>query len=211
MNIGKLKINNAGIFSSKWDFYEYARHSIRWSMDSVRSLMAEIGGSSTLNDVPYVKSDNFFIQLLAGYTAAYWHYLYFAQIVPNELMNDSMSELKRGLDDGVEAITIGPVKIDPHFVKLYHHFFRRYLQGVMDDCAQIDEVDPNVFNPDINNFTKTFMEDAKQLSLTANQVDIDEIRSYALSQIIADIPLSVFGSLSKMSVQYLPPKKGFFE
>jgi hypothetical protein len=210
MNIGKLKINNAGIFSSKWDFYEYARHSIRWSMGSVKTLMTKIGGNSVLHDVPYVKTDNLYIQLLAAYTASYWHYLYFTQIVPHELLNHSMAELKRGLDDGIKAITIGPNKIDTYFVKLYHYSFRRYLRGVMDDCSKIDDIDPNVFNPDINNFTQAFMEDVRQLSLQSNQEEMEELKLYLLSQIAADIPLSVFESLSKMTIQYLPPKKGFF-
>jgi hypothetical protein len=119
--------------------------------------------------------------------------------------------LKRGIDEVVDAITIGPNKIEPYFVELYHNFFRRYLRGVMDDCAKIDDVDPDAFNPDINNFTKAFMDDARQISVRANEVEIEEVASYALSQKIADIPLSVFERLSKMSVQYLPPKKGFFD
>jgi hypothetical protein len=211
MSIGKLKINNTGLFSSKWDFYEYARHSIRWSMEAIPSYMANVGDRPVLAGVPYIKSDNFFIQLLAAYTAAYWQYLYFAQIVPNDLLTDSMSELRRGIDEGVDAITIGPNKIEPYFIKLYHNFFKRYLRGIMDDFSNIDDVDPNTYNPDINGFTKAFMDDAKQLSVRANKVEIEEAASYALSQKITDIPLSVFEKLSNMSVQYLPPKKGFFD
>jgi len=210
MNIGKLKINNNGIYSSKWDFYEYARHSIRWSMDSVSSMMGAMGSNALLSEVPYIKTDNFYMQLLAAHTAAYWQYLYFSEIVPHNLLTESMTEQKRGLDDGINAITFGEDKIDPYFVDLYHHFFRKYLRGIMDDCSQINDVDPEAFNPDVNNFTQAFMEDSKALSLRDNQVEIDEVKSSYLGHLIAVIPLGVFESLSKMTVEYIPPKKGFF-
>ena len=132
MNLGKLKLNTGGIFSSKWDFYEYARHSVIWSMESAKALMTGIGSSSILTDVPYVKSDNFYMQLMAAYTSTYWHYLYFANIVPQKLLNDSASELKRGMNDGIESIKVGSNKIDPYFVKLYHQSFRKYLKGTKD-------------------------------------------------------------------------------
>lgn len=212
MNIGKLKLESNGLISSELDFYEYARHSLQWSATSTMSLLDSIKTNDFTNDITHTQTINMYVQLIAAYSASYWYYLYMSGIIPEDLATPTMTELNRGLNDGINAFTINNSKIDDYAIKLYQNCFHRYLkEGIIKDHSSSNEVDPLVFNPDIDNFTKLFIDDCKLLSERDNNIVIDELKAYYLGQIIADIPLTVFETLSQLPVEYIPPKKGLFD
>ena len=211
MNIGRLKLKANGVFSSKLDFYEYARHSLQWSNTATMSLLDSIKTNNFTSDITHVQTINMYVQLIAAYSASYWFYLYMSEIIPKDLATPTMTELNRGLNDGINAFTINNEKIDDYAINLYQNCFHRYLkEGIIKDYSSSDEVDPLVINPDIDNFTKLFIDDCKLLSERDNNIVIDELKAYYLGHIIADIPSTVFETLSQMPVEYVPPKKGLF-
>lgn len=211
MSIGKLKLKSNGLFSSKWDFYEYSRHSLRWSNESALSLMEAIKNDNTLSEIVYTQTINMYIQLVAAYTAAHLHFIYTHGVVPASLIKITSPELTRGLNDGIDAFTVNNEKIDEHCSNLFKISVNKYLlDGLVKDDLSTNEDDAEVFNPDIDNFTKLFIDDSKQLSERDNNIIIDDVNAYNLSQVIANIPLNVYTKLSQMSMSYIPSGQGVF-
>ena len=211
MSNGKLKLKSNGLFSSKWDFYEYARHSLRWSNESALSLMEAIANDSILNKIPYTETINMYIQLVSAFTASHLHYIYTYNVVPASLIKTTSPELTRGLNEGIEEFTINNEKIDEYCSNLFKVCVNKYLlDGLVKDTVSSSEEDADVYNPDIDNFTKLFVDDSKKLSEKDNNIIIDDMQAYALSQAVTDIPLTVYKKLSQMSITYIPSENNVF-
>lgn len=204
MSLGKIKMKVV-FFGKKFTFYEYARHTLASSSRDVESTMNQLKSSEITSHIIYFKTKNFYIQLLAAYSASYYYYLFFARIVPLALLEEGLKELVRGRDIGIRAWTFDNNKIEEELVQKYEICFKRYYQGIMTDCNNIMEGSYNAdaFNPDINEFTKRFVEDSIHLMEAESNVSINEVERTLFSHIIADIPTSVFKELSERSMEYI--------
>jgi len=192
-------------FGKKFTFYEYARHTLSSSSRDVESAMNRLTSNAITDHVIYFKTKNFYIQLLAAYSASYFYYPFFARIVPLELLEEGLKELVHGRDVGIRSWTFDNNKIEDELIKKYEICFKRYYNGIMIDCNNImkGSYDADVFNPDINEFTKRFAEDSINLMETESNVSINEVEKILFSHVIADIPISVFKELSERSMEYI--------
>lgn len=204
MSLGQIKMKVA-FFGKKFTFFEYARHTLDSSSRDVSSVINQLTSNAITKRVIYFKTKNFYIQLLAAHSASYFYYPFFARIVPVSLLEDSLKELVRGRDVGIRAWTFDNNKIEEELVQKYEVLFNRYWYGINTDCKNEMDGSNNAraFNPDINEFTKRFVDDSIKLMEVESNVSINEIERTLLSQIVADIPLSVFRELSQRSMEYI--------
>jgi|APLak6261703504_1056268.scaffolds.fasta_scaffold08548_1 hypothetical protein len=205
MSLGKIKMKG-GFFGKKFSFYEYARHTLASAAASnVQSTMNELASNTIMGHNIYLKTKNFYIQLLAAYSASYFYYPIFAQIVPIQLLEEGLKEIIRGRDVGIKAWTFDNHPIEDELVEKYKITFKRYYNGLMKDCNDMTDnsVSAGVFNPDINEFTKLFVEDSIYLMENESNTSINEIERMYLSNMIANIPISVFQALSQTSMEYI--------
>lgn len=205
MSLGKIKMKG-GFFGKKFSFYEYARHTLASAAASnARSTMNDLAANTIISHNIYLKTKNFYIQLLAAYSASYFYYPIFAQIIPIQLLEDSFKEIIRGRDVGIKAWTFDNRPIEDELVEKYKITFKRYYNGLMKDCNDMMDGSSNagVFNPDINEFTKLFIEDSIYLMENESNTSINEIERMFFSNVIADIPICVFQALSQTSMAYI--------
>ena len=200
MKLGKLKMELAFFIRKKFTFFEYARHTLAGSTGYISELMKQINTSHNTRHIDYFRTKNFYIQLLAACSAAYYYYPSFQQLIPISLLKDSLSEMVRGRDVGIKAWTFDNKAIESELIEKYNITFKRYYNGIMADCNESSE---GGFNRDINEFTKLFMEDAIYLMENESGMSITEIEKMSVAQTIADIPISVFSELSKKSLEYI--------
>jgi hypothetical protein len=205
MSLGKIKMKG-GLFGKKFTFYEYARHTLASaSASNVQSSMNDLATNTIIGHNIYLKTKNFYIQLLAAYSASYFYYPIFAQIIPIQLLEESLKEIIRGRDVGIKAWTFDNHPIEDELVEKYKIAFNRYYNGLMKDFSDMISSSSNagVFNPDINNFTKLFIEDSIYLMENESNTSLNEIERLFLSNVIADIPICVFQALSQTSMEYI--------
>tara|TARA_B110000211_G_C13837680_1_gene446455 strand:+ start:316 stop:621 length:306 start_codon:yes stop_codon:yes gene_type:complete len=93
--------------------------------------------------------------------------------------------------------------IEDEMIEKFNIGFKRYYLAISTDCKSLDNSAPRHFNPDINEFTKLFVDDAVYLMESESNTSISELERTALSHIVADIPITIFTELSKKSLEYV--------
>jgi len=186
-------------YTKKFTFFEYARHTLAGSAGFISELMKQINTPHNTRHIDYFRTKYFYIQLLAAYSAAYY-YPSFQQLVAISLLENSLSEMIRGRGVGIKAWAFDYKAIESELIEKYNIAFKRYYNGIMVGCNESSE---GGFNPDMNEFTKLFMEDANYLMANESGMPITEIERMSVAQTIADIPISVFSELSKKSLGYI--------
>jgi hypothetical protein len=200
MKLGKLKMKLVFFIRKEFTFFEYARHTLASSGSFASDMMREFNTSPNTSHIDYFRTKNFYIQLLAAHSAAYCFYPSFQRLIPISLLADGLSEMIRGRDVGINAWTFDDVAIENELIEKYKVAFKRYYGGVMADCNEGSE---SVFNPEINEFTKLFMEDSIYLMECESGTAVNEMERFAVAHVIADIPVSVFSELSAKSLEYI--------
>lgn len=204
MSLGKIKIKG-GIFGKKLTFYQYARESLAYAAASNAQNEMNNLANTSIGENFYLKTKNFYIQLLAAYSASYFYYPIFKQLIPIQLQEDSLKEMIHGRDVGIKAWTFDNHPIEDELVEKYKIEFNRYYKGLSIDCDNMrkNSIDTESLNFDTNNFTQLFIEDSIYLMENEGGIYINSIDKLYLSHIIADIPISAFISLSKTSMKYV--------
>lgn len=204
MAIGKLKMKLALFIKKEFSFYEYARHTLVSSSQFVLSTMADFNKNQNINHIIYFQTKNFYLQLLAAYSASQLYYPIVSMLVPLNQLDESIGEMLKGNDVGIKAWTFDNDPINDELVGTYRVCFNHYYNGLIKDNNSSIHLDPNVFNPDIDSFSKSFIEDSIFLMLRDNNISINEVEQIYLKNIIAGIPLSMFTYLSNKSLQFIP-------
>jgi hypothetical protein len=205
MSLGKIKMKVV-LFGVKFTFYEYARHTLVESGQQTKWTMDQLISECEPNQSMYFRTKNFYIQLLAAYSASYVCYPHIVQIIPSSHVQEGINEISRGLDEGVKAWKFDGASIEEELVTKYKIAFKRYYSGLLTDINNVKNgsFDPDVLNFYVNTFTELFVVDSVHLMESESKCSINELTKVRLAQVVSQLPITVFNKLAKRSMEYVP-------
>ena len=146
----------------------------------------------------YIQSYLTRLQLLALYTAAYWAYAILILGTPEEYVEN----MKIGMNDSIKEYG-GPSGgvISNEGVALFDSFFKESFKCIGEEMRNLDDTDPDVFNPDISNMAKYFIEAIEHYHFN-NGAAMPEIEKTYIAHLVAEIPSNMFSALQKLGVVF---------
>lgn len=172
--------------------------ALRWSDEYACDKLEELMESNIAGSTSYVQSYLTRLQLLALYTASYWAYAIFILNVPA----DYIEEIRTGMNDAIKEYK-GPDRgpISEQFISAYNSFFQWSFQSIGEDIKNIENSEPDVFNPDISNMSKYFIEAIEHYHFKNGEV-MPEIEKTYIGHLVAEIPLKMFSLLNRQGVAF---------
>lgn len=183
---------------------QYGYLSIRWAHDNATNVIKQSLQNSALDDWTFARSirENEFpahLQFIALHAAAYWVYATAVLHISAEVIK----EMGKGFEDGIRDMRTP--KGEPYgedLTAIFKRSFGAYYKSMSADFMA--DVDPDVFNPDVNEVAKSavhiFAQFYPALAKTGSDEIADaqiEVERMFFSNMIADMAVNLLMVLKK--------------
>jgi len=172
--------------------------SVRLSDDLACKKLNELMESKITGSSAYIQSYLTRLQLLALYTAVYWAYAILILGTPEEYVEN----MKIGMNDSIKEYS-GPngENISNEGIALSESFFKESFKCIGEDIRNIEDTDSDVFNPDISNMAKYFIEAIEHYHFN-NGAAMPEIEKTYIGHLVAEVPLKMFSVLNRQGIVF---------
>ncbi len=172
--------------------------SVRWSDKHAQQSLDGIKNDRAGCCSTYMQSFFTYLQLVSVYTASYWVYAIYMTDASTEVMD----RMKKGTSDSIKEFS------DPNgnqftneLTDVFDRFFKRYFTAIINDIKEANITDANVYNPDINNLAKSFVELVEYYNFKDGE-KMSEIDRMYIGNFVADIPNSIFEALKEQGLVF---------
>jgi hypothetical protein len=194
---GKINMTNGRFYfpstNVKLNAEAFGYWSVRWSDDLAEHYQTTLCKGDLDGCATYMSCYLTRLQLLALFSAAHIAYAVYILKMPSEWNED----IKIGVRKCVQEFrTFDGDIISSGLAEGFHSFFYHSLEAIIKDL--FDDAAENVFNPDINNVTKDFINTIEHYHF--NDGKMTQLEKTYIGSLVCRIPCTIFESLDSMGV-----------